>query len=270
MCGRSRRRSAPPLLTASRTASSPTWKQAQTTGSAHIIVAGLTFQVSVGRRLPPLLPRRPARSHCGAASAGAEADAAVELAVQEGRGPVVAGRRAARPAAHPARASGRRSRARTSGPGWSPADIPSRRRPPPGPTRCRPAASMAAGARMKPRSAKSTGAMVAGVALASGWPEWGSVHGETRSPTRAPEAVSALQWIGTNSEPRPLVVGDHDLEDAGAMPGRDLRKAAVDEPAAAGIVRMHLDEGLGQMGAPAAGFGRCASWCATGRESGRC
>ena len=55
--------------------------------------------------------------------------------------------------------------------------------------------------RVKPCRGKSTGATVAGVALDSGWPEKGSVRGETRSPTRAQDAVSALQWIGTNSEP---------------------------------------------------------------------
>ncbi len=44
--------------------------------------------------------------------------------------------------------------------------------------------------------------MAAGVAFASGWPENGSVAGVTSSPMRADDAVSALQWIGTNSEPR--------------------------------------------------------------------
>jgi hypothetical protein len=35
--------------------------------------------------------------------------------------------------------------------------------------------------------------MDAGVALASGWPEWRSVSGITRSPMRAVEAVASLQ-----------------------------------------------------------------------------
>src|SRR5262249_49265170 len=55
--------------------------------------------------------------------------------------------------------------------------------------------------RTKPRREKETGAIAAGVAFASGCPEWGSVCGATRSPTREHEAVASLQWIGTNNEP---------------------------------------------------------------------
>ena len=44
--------------------------------------------------------------------------------------------------------------------------------------------------------------MAAGVAFASGWPEIGSVTGATSAPMRADDAVSSLQWIGANSEPR--------------------------------------------------------------------
>ena len=44
--------------------------------------------------------------------------------------------------------------------------------------------------------------MRAGVALASGWPEYGSVCGCTSAPMRAAELFSADQWIGTNSVPR--------------------------------------------------------------------
>ncbi len=41
-----------------------------------------------------------------------------------------------------------------------------------------------------------------GVAFASGWPEKGSTCGATSSQARADDAVSAFQWIGTNSAPR--------------------------------------------------------------------
>ena len=57
----------------------------------------------------------------------------------------------------------------------------------------------------KPRQANSAGAIAAGVALASGWPENGSVRGVTRSPTRADEALRSLQWIGAKIEPRRCV-----------------------------------------------------------------
>ena len=58
------------------------------------------------------------------------------------------------------------------------------------------AAALAAGA------ALSAGANAAGVAFISGWPETGSTSGPTRSPTRAHDAVSSLQWIGTKIDPR--------------------------------------------------------------------
>ena len=45
----------------------------------------------------------------------------------------------------------------------------------------------------RPIARKDTGAMATGVAFASGWPEYGSVCGDTSSPTRAAEAVSPLQ-----------------------------------------------------------------------------
>src|SRR5688572_5572578 len=54
----------------------------------------------------------------------------------------------------------------------------------------------------KPPAANSTGAILTGVAFASGWPENGSVSGATRLPTCDDEDVVALQWIGANSEPR--------------------------------------------------------------------
>src|SRR3982074_1646554 len=49
-----------------------------------------------------------------------------------------------------------------------------------------------------PRDAKATGAIAAGVALASGWPECGSVAGATRSPTRAVAAGATLQRVAQN------------------------------------------------------------------------
>src|SRR4029077_14329092 len=49
---------------------------------------------------------------------------------------------------------------------------------------------------------KATGAAATGVALASGWPENGSTCGDTRSPTRADDALVSLQWIGAKIEPR--------------------------------------------------------------------
>ena len=53
-----------------------------------------------------------------------------------------------------------------------------------------------------PRKPNATGAIAAAVALASGWPENGSVNGATSSHTRAAVAVESLQWIGANREPR--------------------------------------------------------------------
>src|SRR5687768_16044949 len=45
----------------------------------------------------------------------------------------------------------------------------------------------------KPRDANLTGAIAAGVAFDSGWPENGSTTGATSSPTRADEAFEPLQ-----------------------------------------------------------------------------
>ena len=67
-----------------------------------------------------------------------------------------------------------------------------------------------------------------------------------------------------------LAVADHDLEDAGAVRGRDAREAAVGEPVRLRRRRMHLDERLRQMRAEPRAHARCASWCATGRGRGRC
>ena len=115
----------------------------------------------------------------------------------------------------------------------------------------------------------STGAIEAGVAFASGWPENGSVCGATSSQIRAAEAVSPFQWIGTNSEPRCWPSLERDLEDAFAMRGRDAREV-VFRPKRRRIVRMDLDERLRRVLAEPRAQAACASWCATGRARGRC
>ena len=79
----------------------------------------------------------------------------------------------------------------------------------------------------KPRKANATGAIAAGVALASGWPENGSVSGATRSQMRAAEAVVSLQWIGANSEPRRCPASTTTLSTqapCGSRPGQSRRR----------------------------------------------
>jgi hypothetical protein len=55
--------------------------------------------------------------------------------------------------------------------------------------------------RAKPQKSNAIGAIAAGVALASGWPEIGSLRRDEIA-DRPADAFSPLQWIGTNSEPR--------------------------------------------------------------------
>ena len=93
-------------------------------------------------------------------------------------------------------------------------------RPPGAVPAARPARASARSRDRRIRPARSR----AGVAFASGWPEKGSVCGATRSQTRADEAVSPFQWIGTNSDPALLAFAQAHPEDAFAMRGRDARE----------------------------------------------
>ena len=79
------------------------------------------------------------------------------------------------------------------------------------------------------KRATATGAIAAGVALASGWPENGSVCGATSSPTRAARGVLVAPVDRREQRARLLAVADHDLEHAGAVRRRDPREAAVGE-----------------------------------------
>ena len=106
----------------------------------------------------------------------------------------------------------------------------------------------------KPRNAKSAGAIAAGVALASGWPEKGSLNGATRSPVRPSEEVSPLQWIGANSEPLLLARADLDPEDAARMLRRHFREFVLGEAERLRVRRMDLDERFRQMRAKPRAF----------------
>ena len=98
----------------------------------------------------------------------------------------------------------------------------------------------------KPRCTKLTGVIAAGVALASGWPEYGSTSPATRSPMRADDAVSSLQWIGTNIDAAPLALVDHRPSARNCHLTKRPAKAAVGNAEARGIVGMDFDERLGQ------------------------
>ena len=91
---------------------------------------------------------------------------------------------------------------------------------------------------------RSSGATATGVALASGWPENGSVWGETRSPTRADDALASLQWIGAKIEPRCWRRRCHDLERAGAVPRADPGEAVVRKSVVLGVERMDFEKRL--------------------------
>ena len=89
-------------------------------------------------------------------------------------------------------------------------------------------------------------------------------------PTRADDAVSSLQWIGTNSEPRCCPAIDARPSARRRRARRHAREAAVaSRPCAAASGGCTSTNGSGRC-SPRRGLGRCASWCATGRARGRC
>ena len=94
----------------------------------------------------------------------------------------------------------------------------------------------------KPSAAIGLGAIVAGVAFESGWPEIGSTDACVSAPTRARPAVAAVQWIGANSEPATLARRRDDPQLRLAVRRRHPREAAVAEAQSRGVVGMDLDE----------------------------
>ena len=106
----------------------------------------------------------------------------------------------------------------------------------------------AAGATAGSRSAqRGNGAMRAGVALASGWPEKGSVAGCTSAPMRPRELFSADQWIGTNRVPGccPRLTSTRRM--AAPCTVVDPRQRALLQAEARGVVGMDLHERLGDV-----------------------
>ena len=119
----------------------------------------------------------------------------------------------------------------------------------------------------KPRQANSTGAIAAGVALASGWPENGSVRGVTRSPIARRRGVEIAPVDRREDRAAPLRVADDHLEDAAAVRGAHVGEAVVAQP---DTPRRRPDgpRRTAPAGARrASGSGPTASWCATGRAT---
>ena len=93
--------------------------------------------------------------------------------------------------------------------------------------------------------------MRAGVALASGWPEKGSVAGCTSAPMRARAAVLGRPVDRHEQGARLLAAIDQDAQDSRAMPCRDSCQRPLLQPQACRIVGVDLDVGLGDVGGEA-------------------
>ena len=208
-----------------RIASRPTPKQAQTTGPLA--------PSAMRRSLPARSDARSAlRSHCGGASGWADEQRAFEPPVDERRGAIDAASPVDVFGQHRvAETAAARSSCQSIGPSLVANGMPEAvRRPRPAPTRCRPAARAGARDSAKPRQANSTGAIAAGVALASGCPENGSVARRDQVADRAPtRRFARSSGSARTASPRCWPSLSVDLEDAGAVRGLDAREAAVGE-----------------------------------------